>query len=117
MAGDVDAACMIDGNHLLFTQEGTMPAGSTRVIAQTEPYDHCNMTVAPEAPADLVERFTALLFAMDYGDAEVRPLLDLEGLTRWLPGRVEGYTLLERAVDAGGFYDAKGAVTAADYRP
>ena len=25
-AGEVDAACMIDGNHLLFTQEGTLPA-------------------------------------------------------------------------------------------
>ena len=26
-AGRVDAACMLDGNHLLFTQDGTLPAG------------------------------------------------------------------------------------------
>ena len=28
-----------------------------------------------------------------------------------------GYEQLERAVDEAGFYDAAGAVTAADYRP
>jgi phosphonate transport system substrate-binding protein len=27
MSGEVDAACMIDGNHLLFSQEGTLPPG------------------------------------------------------------------------------------------
>src|SRR5205823_10525695 len=64
MAGEVDAACMIDGNHLLFGREGTLPAASTRVLAQTAPFDHCNMTVGPAAPAELVARFTQLLFGM-----------------------------------------------------
>jgi len=113
LAGTVDAACMIDGNHLLFSHEGVLPPGSTRVIAQTPVYDHCNMSVVD---AD-VEAFADLLLGMDYGDASVRPLLDLEGLKRWVPGRTSGYAQLERAVDATGFYDAKGAVTAAGYRP
>ncbi|HUJ67031.1 MAG TPA: PhnD/SsuA/transferrin family substrate-binding protein, partial [Acidimicrobiales bacterium] len=43
-AGEVDAVCMIDANHLLFAKEGILPAGSTRIVAQTPPYDHCNMT-------------------------------------------------------------------------
>jgi ABC-type phosphate/phosphonate transport system substrate-binding protein len=123
MAGEVDAACMIDGNHLLFAREGTLAAGATRVVAQTAPYDHCNMTVVdgpdgldPGRP-ELLDRFTALLLAMDYGDATVRPLLDLEGLKQWLPGRLEGYAQLESAVDGSGFYDAAGRVTAAGYRP
>jgi hypothetical protein len=54
---------------------------------------------------------------MDYGDPEVRPLLDLEGLKRWRPGRVSGYGPLEAAVDGMQFYDAKGVITAAEYRP
>jgi phosphonate transport system substrate-binding protein len=54
---------------------------------------------------------------MDYGDATVRSLLDLEGLKQWKDGRVSGYRLLETAIDDTGFYDAKGNVTAADYRP
>ena len=117
MAGEVDAACMIDGNHLLFSREGTITPGATRVIAQTHLYDHCNMTVACSAPEGLIEQFSSLLLGMDYGDAEVRPLLDLEGLKQWRPGRLDGYGPLEQAVDDLGFYDAKGAVTADDYQP
>jgi ABC-type phosphate/phosphonate transport system substrate-binding protein len=117
VAGEVDAACLIDGNHLLFGREGTLPAGATRVLAQTAPYDHCNMTAGPAAPGGAAERFGELLLAMSYADAAVRPLLDLEGLKAWRPGRTSGYAALEEAVDASGFYDREGHVTAADYRP
>jgi ABC-type phosphate/phosphonate transport system substrate-binding protein len=117
-AGELDAACMIDGNHLLFTKEGTLASGATRVVSQTVPYDHCNMTVTDAGPQAAIERFGELLLAMDYGDAEVRPLLDLEGLKQWKPGRTSGYAALEAAVDDLGFYDGKGAITAGpDYRP
>ena len=117
-AGEVDAACMIDGNHLLFTREGTLPAGATRVLTQTGPYDHCNMTVTDAGPPEALARFRNLLLAMDYADPEVRPLLDLEGLKQWQPGRTSGYAALEAAVDDLGFYDGKGAITAGpDYRP
>jgi ABC-type phosphate/phosphonate transport system substrate-binding protein len=99
VAGRVDAACMIDGNHLAFTQEGTLPPGSTRVVAQTRPYDHCNFTVLDGVSPAAVERFTSLLLAMSYDDPAVRPLLDMEGLKAWRPGRVAGYAQLNRAVD------------------
>jgi ABC-type phosphate/phosphonate transport system substrate-binding protein len=117
-AGDVDAACMIDANHLLFTREGTLRSGATRMLTQTRPYDHCNMTVTEAGPSGTLQRFRDLLLAMDYGDAGVRPLLDLEGLKQWKDGRTSGYAALEAAVDDLGFYDAKGAITAGpDYRP
>ncbi len=115
-AGEVDAACMVDSNHLLFAREGTLAPGSTRVLAQTRPYDHCNMTVDGTGdPA--IERFGELLLSMSYADHAVRRLLDLEGLTEWRPGRTSGYAALEAAADETGFYDAEGHVTAADYRP
>jgi ABC-type phosphate/phosphonate transport system substrate-binding protein len=116
VTGQADAACMIDGNHLLFIGEGTLPAGATHVLAQTAPYDHCNMTVGPSAPRVLVERFHKLLMEMSYDDPEVRPLLDLEGLKVWREGRVEGYRALERAVDEMRFYDEDGNITIEDYR-
>ncbi|MEZ4654049.1 MAG: PhnD/SsuA/transferrin family substrate-binding protein [Candidatus Eisenbacteria bacterium] len=99
IAGEVDAACMIDGNHLLFSQEGTLPAGSTRILSQTTTYDHCNFTVLDDAPRAEVGRFRELLLGMSYEDPKVRPLLDLEGLKVWKPGRTEGYEILNRAVD------------------
>jgi ABC-type phosphate/phosphonate transport system substrate-binding protein len=116
MNGEVDAACMIDGNHLLFITEGTLPSGATRVLAQTAAYDHCNLTVGQTASRGLVERFHKLLMEMSYADPEVRPLLDLEGLKAWREGRVEGYRALELAVDEMKFYDERGNITVANYR-
>ena len=99
LAGAVDAACLIDGNHLLFAREGLLAPGATRVLAQTGPYDHCNFTVLDGAPEALVGRFVELLLSMRYDDPEVRGLMDLEGLKAWRPGRTAGYAPLERAVD------------------
>jgi len=117
VAGEVDAACMIDGNHLLFGREGTLPAGATRILAQTPVYDHCTMAVVDTAPQAEAAEFVRLLESMSYADPEVRPLLDLEGLRRWVPGRTSGFGPLGRAVDETGFYDAAGGVTAVDYVP
>ncbi len=116
MAGEVDACCLIDGNHLAFGLDGTLPAGSTRVIARTGHYDHCNFTTSPDAPAEAIERFTALLLAMRWDDPQVRPLLELEGLREWRVGRTSGYALLERSVDDEQFYSADGRILPADYR-
>jgi ABC-type phosphate/phosphonate transport system substrate-binding protein len=106
LAGDVDACCMLDANHLAFAREGTLPQGATLVLAQTGPYDHCNFTVLDTAPGVLVQRFVELLLAMSYEDDLLRPLLDLEGLKAWRGGRVSGYALLGRAVDRFGVLDA-----------
>ena len=116
MAGEVDACCLIDGNHLAFGLDGTLPAGSTRIVGSTAPYDHCNFTTSPGAPAALLERFTALLMAMRWDDPQVRPLLELEGLREWRVGRTTGYALLERAVDDQAFYSHDGRILATDYR-
>lgn len=116
MAGQVDAACMIDGNHLLFVGEGTLPQGKTRVLAQTPKFDHCNFTVLSSAPKPLIDRFVSLLLAMSYDDPQVRPLLDLEGLKAWKPGRTSGYQMLDQAVTTSQFYDTAGAIKQSDYR-
>jgi ABC-type phosphate/phosphonate transport system substrate-binding protein len=103
--GDVDAACMIDANHLTFVREGTLATSSTRILARTPAYDHCNFTVLDDAPAGLVQRFCALMLPMSYADADVRPLLDMEGLKQWLAGRTEGYRALAAAVERFGTID------------
>ena len=106
MQGEVDAACMIDGNHLLFAKEGTLPSSSTRIIAQTDVYDHCNFTILDNAPEEPIQQFRELLLSMSYDDPKVRPLLDLEGLKIWKEGRTDHYALLERAVARFGTIDS-----------
>jgi ABC-type phosphate/phosphonate transport system substrate-binding protein len=116
MAGEIDAAWMIDGNHLAFSREGVLPAGKTRIVARTGAFDHCNFTTSPHAPEAQVARFVDLLLGMKWDDPEVRPLLELEGLKAWRTGRTSGYALLERAVDDEQFYDTKGNILVRDYR-
>jgi phosphonate transport system substrate-binding protein len=103
--GEADAACILDGNHLAFAREGTIPSSATRILTQTPGYDHCNFTVFEGVEPEKVARFRELLLAMSYGDPDVRPLLDLEGLKQWVPGRVTGYTQLSAAVDRFGTID------------
>ncbi len=105
LSGAVDAACVLDANHLAFAKDGTLAPGATRVLAQTAPYDHCNFTVLDGAPTEPLARFRELLLGMSYGDAAVRRLLDLEGLKVWKPGRTSGYAQLERAVERFRFLD------------
>jgi len=103
VAGEVDAACMIDGNHLVFSAEGTLPADGTRILHQTAPYDHCIFTALDGVDEETLARFRALLMGQRYDDPVVRPLLDLEGLKAWEDGRTEGFAQLDRAVDALSF--------------
>jgi phosphonate transport system substrate-binding protein len=98
LAGTVDAACVLDGNRVAFAREGL---GPTRVVQATGAYDHCNMTVF-DSSSPIIARFRELLLSMSYDDPEVRPLLDMEGLKVWQPGRTSGYALLERACDRFG---------------
>jgi ABC-type phosphate/phosphonate transport system substrate-binding protein len=116
LAGDVAASWMIADNYRAFAKEGTLPAGATRVLATTGAYDHCNMTAGPRLDREHRDRFRDVLLAMSWQDPGVRPLLELEGLRAWQPGRSSGYALLERAVDDEGFYDGSGAITAGGYR-
>ncbi|MFR0357462.1 phosphate/phosphite/phosphonate ABC transporter substrate-binding protein [Streptomyces sediminimaris] len=117
LAGRAAAACMIDANHLAFAQDGTLPVGSTRVLSRTAPYDHCVLAGGPTLADGLREHLTALLLSMSYADPDVRHLLDLEGLTRWVPARETGFAQLAAAVEETGFYDTQGRVTATGYRP
>jgi ABC-type phosphate/phosphonate transport system substrate-binding protein len=105
LRGEVDAACILDSNHLAFVREGTLPATATRILTRTETYDHCNVTVLDHAEPELVARFRELLLGMSYADPNVRPLLDLEGLKAWVPGRVSGYAQLSEAIDRFGTID------------
>jgi ABC-type phosphate/phosphonate transport system substrate-binding protein len=103
-AGTADAACVLDGNYPVFINEGTLDPGTTRVLATTPPFDHCNFTIRQDLPEERSKPFLEVLLGMSFQDPEVRTLMDLEGLKQWLPARTSGYAQLERAVERFKFY-------------
>jgi phosphonate transport system substrate-binding protein len=117
MAGEVDAACLLDATHVMLSREGVLPPGATRIAGQTPTYDHCNLTVIDTAPSAQVDRLDGLLRGMSFADPTLRPLLELEGLTSWEAGRTRGYDALSAAVDRFGFYGPSGELTEQGYRP
>lgn len=113
MNGDADAACVLEANYALFEQDGTLKPESTKVLARTPLFDHCNFTVLDGAPTKDIAKFCELLQDMKYDDTELRPLLDMEGLKQWKVGRVKGYAALSNAIDHFGtieeFVESAGA--------
>lgn len=107
LAGEVDAACLLDSNQLLFAREGTLPSGAARVLLRTAAFDHCNFTVL-DPPHPRLACFLELLMGMRYEDPAVRGLMDLEGLKAWRTGRTSGYELLEAAVDRAAAWSQAG---------
>jgi ABC-type phosphate/phosphonate transport system substrate-binding protein len=103
-AGTADAACVLDANYNVFINEGTLDPGTTRVLATTPPFDHCNFTVRAGLSEENLKPFLDTLLAMSYQDPEIRLFMELEGLKRWLPARTTGYTQLEKAVQRFNFY-------------
>src|ERR1700723_210132 len=103
-AGTADAACVLDANYAVFINEGTLDPGTTRVLATTPPFDHCNFTVRADRPDARIQPFLDTLLAMSFQDPKVRVLMELEGLKQWLPARPTGYAQLEKAVHRFNFY-------------
>ena len=111
-AGLADAACVLDSNYLVFINEGTLDPGTTRVLATTPPFDHCNFTVRTDSPEARIQPFVDTLLAMSFQDPKVRVLMELEGLKQWLPARTSGYAQLEKAVQRFRFYSSAASTAA-----
>jgi len=65
-AGSADAACVLDGNYTVFINEGTLDPGTTRVLASTPPFDHCNFTVNADLPQERWQPFVETLLGMSF---------------------------------------------------
>lgn len=99
--GEADAGAM--GEPTWAAQSAECPG--LRAIWTSPGYCHCNFTVLDAFPEDLGRRWTEALLAMSYDDPQWRPLMDMEGLRRWLaatPETMAGYDSLFEAVDRQG---------------
>ncbi|HYO80783.1 MAG TPA: PhnD/SsuA/transferrin family substrate-binding protein [Bryobacteraceae bacterium] len=84
--------------------ERLAPDGSLREIWSSPPYNHCMFTARPGLEPEQERRFADALAAMSYDNPNHRPILDAEGLQRWLPPHVDGYAALREAAGEQGFF-------------
>ena len=84
--------------------EHLIPDGSLREIWTSQAYNHCMFTARPELNKDDERRFAEALLAMSYDNPVHRPILDAEGLKRWLMPHLDGYADLRQAAAEQGFF-------------
>ena len=80
-----------------------VPEGALHEIWSSPPYNHCMFTARPDFDAERERRFVDALLSMSYENPVHRPILDAEGLQRWLPPHVDGYAELRQAAAQQGF--------------
>jgi ABC-type phosphate/phosphonate transport system substrate-binding protein len=108
-AGEADASAVLDLNWAAWTEDGTASPDRFRVLASTQPFDHCVFTVLDGFDAAREKAFLEALFAMRYDNPKHREMMDLEGLKAWLPGRTTGFGPLTAAVQREAWFPAPGA--------
>jgi len=85
--------------------ERLVPEGGLREIWSSPAYNHCMFTARPDLDPERERRFVDALSAMDYDNPAHRPILEAEGLKRWLPPNVDGYGALRQAAAQQGFFE------------
>jgi ABC-type phosphate/phosphonate transport system substrate-binding protein len=92
--------------------EHLVPEGGLREIWSSPAYNHCMFTARPEFDREQERRFVEALLAMSYDNPIHRPILDAEGLRRWLRPHQDGYAELRQAAAQQGFFDQELAKSA-----
>lgn len=94
---EADAGALGKATWEAYVAAGRIDPQKLRIFWTSPGYCHCNFTARADFPAALAERFAQAMLAMDYQKPEHKQIMDLEGLTRWVTGRTEGYQELEEA--------------------
>jgi phosphonate transport system substrate-binding protein len=83
--------------------ERLVPEGALTEIWTSPPYNHCMFTARSGLDAAIARRFADALFGMSYDNPAHRPVLEAEGLRRWVTPELDGYGALREASAQQGF--------------
>lgn len=77
---------------------GDLMPGAFETFWQSPPYSHCNFSALPRVDEDRTTPWVEHLLAMDWNNPDHRPILEMEGLRRWVRPHLDGYASLFEAV-------------------
>ena len=92
--------------------ERLVPEGGLREVWSSPEYNHCMFTARPDLDAAVERRFAEALSAMSFDNPVHRPILEAEGLQRWLLPHLDGYDALRQAAAQQGFFQQLSAKVA-----
>jgi len=92
--------------------ERLVPEGGLLEIWTSPAYNHCMFTARADLSVEQERRFVEALSAMSYENPVHRPILEGEGLQRWLLPHLDGYSALRLAAAEQGFFQQELAKTA-----
>jgi phosphonate transport system substrate-binding protein len=93
--------------------ERLTPEGALAEIWSSPGYNHCMFTARPDLEIEKERQFAEALMSMSYENPVHRPILEAEGLERWLPPHLDGYDALRQAAGKQGFFKQKLLATSA----
>jgi ABC-type phosphate/phosphonate transport system substrate-binding protein len=73
-------------------------------IWTSPPFNHCMFTARADLDPVRARQFAQALSSMDFDNPDHRPILEAEGLRRWVPPQLAGYASLREACDAQGLF-------------
>lgn len=83
-------------------QEGLVPRDALIEVWTSPAFNHCMFTARADLDGAREKRFAEALAGMDFDNPVHRPILEAEGLRRWLPPQLDGYETLRAAAAAQG---------------
>ncbi len=99
-SGECDAASIATATWLRMVEVG-LDGGDIAPFWSSEGYSHCNFTII-DLDESIAESFVKLMLDMDKNRADVKNMMEMEGLNRWVvPGDFEmsGYEELAKAME------------------
>jgi phosphonate transport system substrate-binding protein len=78
-------------------EERLVPAGALTEVWTSPPFNHCMFTARPNLDLSLQRAFAEALSGMDFDDPVHRPVLEAEGLRKWMLPQLDGYQSLREA--------------------
>lgn len=97
LAGEVDAALVLDLNYKSWIQDGTLDENQIEILHKTPKFDHCIFSGRLGICEEKFKKFGEVLLKMDYNNPNHKEMMDMEGLKEWVEGRIIGFEQLLNA--------------------
>lgn len=98
LSGAVDAGAV--GDSMWNSLENGPLSAKLRCFWTSPGYSHCNFTALPQLASEKCRLFSETLQKMDFNNPEHRPVMELEGLTKWVGGDGDGYKTVATAIES-----------------